>query len=308
MIFEESRTEKAIKKYRREIQEPKQRFYPYAHAIILLLVYEVLLRLAFNPRVVDYNGVEFWFWLAESFLPWGTFFISFTIIFHRFFFLYLDWNGIKDKKEVAKDKADKRKNKNFKPKAKGKYRPNWYYFGIMFVEGFVYGSLIYMILPTVIRAISLFVFGEAEPIVTSDNNDTLWQYHTNVAQDFALAFGSGFYDEFIFRLLLIAQLEKVFKKRVKETKATIPVPYLKNDLNLFTIKQNKKLDWTVMLVAALIFSLSHFITPLSEPFNLYGLIYRFIFGIVMYYIFKKTCFPIACWTHVFYDLWYFWLN
>lgn len=306
MIYEESKYSKQIQEYRKGIQH---RFYPYAHTLILLATYELLLRLSFNPRVAVYNGVDIWFLICEEILPLGTLLISIMILAHRSFIVYLDWNGYKDQKEAAKDREEKKKKKDFKPKAKKKFRPNWYYFAIMALEGFVYGSLIYMLLPPVNPALLNLLFGPQFEVPSPiDTNDNLWSYHTNFVQDLALAFGSGFYDEYFFRYQLEKLLKKFFKSRVKETKASVPVPYLKKDIPVFSIKQDKKLNITVMVVSALIFSFSHFIFPYGDPFNLYGITYRFFFGLILYWIYNKYGLTIAAWTHVFYDLWYFWLT
>ncbi len=290
-LFEESREEKVIKKYRKDTNN---RVYLYLHTVFVLVVYELLLVLSYNPRVVMYNGVDIWFQAAQILLPGGTFIISLMIILYRGFFLTLDIKGIKDKREVKEMKKEKKS-----------FKINWSLVSLMVFEGFLWGSLIYIFLPPTSPAIIKFLFGNYALPTPIDANDTLWNYHTNVLQDLALAFGSGFYDEILFRERLSSVLLPFFKKRAKTTKTSVQIPLIKKNITLLTVKDNQKVNYGVMITGALIFSISHYLLPYSDPFNLYGIVYRMLFGIILYLIYKRFRFPVAMWTHIFYDLWYF---
>lgn len=295
-IYEETQRDKIIKKYRSGM---KHRFYPAAHIIFVLLVFELLIFFAYESQVELYNGMEFWFQLVRLepltyILPGGTLIISLVLIAPRAFHIWLDRNGIKDKKEAKNAKKDKKK-----------FNPNWDYFSLIIAEGFIYGSLIYIFLPPVNPLILQFLFENPGPPPTPiDANDSVWGLHTNAVLDLALAFGSGFYDEYIFRDRLTYLLQKPVKKRVKTTVAKVAVPFYK-DVPLLTVKDEQKLNMGVMILSGFLFSLSHYILPYSDPFNVYGFVYRFVFGIIMYMIYKRFSLPIAIWTHIFYDIWYF---
>ena len=295
-IYEETTTDKVIKKYRGGI---KHRFYLDAHIVLVLVVFEVLLLFAYESEVIMYNGMEFWFQVVRLyplnvFLPFGTLLISLVIITPRIFHIWLDLKGIKDREE-AKNKKDKKK-----------YKPNWDYFVLNIAEGFVYGALIYIFLPPANPWLIQGLFGNTIPTPQPlDANDSLWSYHTNVLLDLALAFGSGFYDEFLFRKTLSDFLQPRIKKKVKTTQAKISVPFRKDDIKLMTFKEDKKLNAGIMLLGAFLFAVSHYILPFSDPFNAYGFVYRFLFGMILYTIYRRFGFPIAMWTHIFYDLWYF---
>ncbi len=297
-IYEETQTDKVIKKYRGGI---KHRFYPAAHIILVLLVFELLMLFAYESQVQVYNGMEFWFQLVRLeplpyILPGGTLIISLVLIAPLAFHIWLDLKGIKDKNEAKNAKKEKKK-----------YRPNWDYFIIMIVEGFVYGSLIYIFLPPVNPLILQFLFDQPLPAPTPiDANDATWSFHTNAVLNLALAFGSGFYDEYLFRDQLTKLLTPGVKKRVKTSVAKVAVPFYK-EIPLLTVKDQQKLNIGVMVLSAFLFSLSHYILPYSDPFNVYGFVYRFIFGVILYTIYKRFSLPIAIWTHIFYDLWYFML-
>jgi len=292
-LYGESKYEKALKKYRKDTTH---RVILYLHTVAVLFIYEFFLVLSYNPRVVLYNGVDIWFQIAHYLLG-GTLIISLMIIFYRGFFLLLDFKGIKDKKETKETKKDK------KP-----VKINWNLFFFMIFEGFIWGSFIYIFLPPANPAILSFLFEGYTYPTPIDANDTLWGYHTNVMQDFALAFGSGFYDEAIFRDRLSRWLRPFFEKRVKTTSTKVKVPLIKWEFNILTVKDKNKVNYGVMLAGALIFSLSHYLLPYSDSFNIYGITYRFLFGIALYLIYKKTNFSVAMWTHIFYDLWYFLLT
>lgn len=303
--FEESRRSKKIAEYRKVVNDTKKhRFYLYFHGVVLLIAYELLFRIFYNPNVVLYNGVDLWFQIAEALIPMGTLVFSLGIIFYWGWYLYFDYKGYKTKGEVEKDKNEK------KPKAKEPYKPNWYYFFIQILEGFVYGSLLIIFLPFLNPAVVNFLTGEFQYPNPLDANETLYVYQTNFFQDLGLAFGAGFYDEVLFRWLLPIGVAKAIKSKYKPktTNASISIPIINEKISFFSIKDTQKNFWVISLISAAIFSLSHFVLPYGQPFNFYALVYRVIFGLVMIYIYNFGKLPVAAWTHVFYDLWYFLLT
>lgn len=304
MVFVETELFKAIQKYLNSINH---RFYEFGHSIIVLFIYEFFLLISYNPHVIAYNGVDAWFKFAQVMIPHGTLFISLFLIIYWGDYLRLDWLGIKDRHERKKEREEKKKNqKNYKPSVKKPFRPNWYYFGFMILEGFVFGSLIFLLLPSVIS----FIGGIADPNLMIpkgiDSSEALRNYHTNFLQDISLAFGAGFYEELIFRGFLFAGMAwlarkyKPFKQLSTETqqltRMKIKVP-----------KYNPKNSgfWFVVCVGTLIYTLSHYLYPFGDEFSIYTVLYRFSFGIIMFINLVKRNFSVTVWTHTFYDLWYF---
>ena len=294
-IYEETQRDKVVKKFWKTIGD---RFYSDAHIVLVLLVFEVLMLLAYESEVGIYNGMEFWFQLVRLYplnliLPGGTLIISLVLLFPKAFHIWLDINGIKNKEEAKK------------PKDKKKYKPNWHYFFLIIAIGFALGSLIYIFLPPANPLILRFLFGSSLPPPTPfDANESVWGYHTNVVLEIALAFGSGFYDEYIFRDQLSKIISPRIKKQVNPTQAKVAIPFGK-EIPLVTFGKEGKIYAGVMFLTAFAFALSHYILPFSDPFNMYGFVYRLLFGMIMYVIYRRFSFPIAMWTHVFYDIWYF---
>ena len=326
MIFTETTFYKAWDAYNKETSS---RFYQYLQAIIVLLIYELFLGIFSTPNIKAYNGIDAWFWLASTFVTTGTLMFSLGLIIYRFWFVYLDWFGLFDKEELkrAKEKAKKEKKKISDFRKKPLRKPgavNWYYFGIMVVEGFVYGSFLYLLLPTFTFIITAIISLDVNVNTQLDAVGSLRDYHTNFGQDIALAFGGGFYDEFIFRGLLIALLVRIFSKELgsfsgKDLRSGNIGKFIKVDTKSLTkldkyimyhqdiSRKRRKLNdrVTIFVVASLLYSLSHFLLPFGDEFTIYNILYRLFFGIVLCYVFANRRLSIAVWTHVFYNLWYF---
>jgi hypothetical protein len=276
------------------------RFYWYTHAIFLLAVYELLLRLFYNPRIIVYDGVDIWFKLAQALTPYGTLMISMGIIGYSGYYVYCDWYGVMTNKELqAYRKKKKEEGKKFDP-AKNKKKPFaqiqkfWLYNQLFLVLiGFALGSLMFILLPN----ITYFIDGlDGEPIYIPPSIDMikpLREYQTNFFLNLALALGAGFYDELLFRDFLDRGLRRMTKMdRWKKYLTT----------------SSKGLNETIIvLLGATIFSISHYLVPFGDTFSSYTFLHRLLFGVSMYYIFvaSKRNFPIIAWTHVFYDLWYY---
>ncbi|MEL6194329.1 MAG: hypothetical protein AAFR66_19870 [Bacteroidota bacterium] len=283
---------KPIKEYRKATS--KHRFFRYFHFIIVLVIYELIFNISKTPNAEVYNGSDLWFAVPNWILPGGTLLISLTIIVYCATYVRLDLKGEKDAKERKKDRADKKKAAEKKifyetPKKKP-YKPDWKLFFFINLEGFVWGSIIYMFLPGITFLAMALLFPQEVIPSPIETNESLAAYLTNPFMDFSLAFGSGFYKEAIFRFGIITILLNI-------KKYTKPIPRFPTIEKVSTI--------FIIIFSALIYALSHYLLPYSDTFYMYTLIYRFLFGVVMYHIYTKCKLPVAIWTHVFYELWYF---
>lgn len=264
--------------------------------------------LAASPNVLAYNGTDLWFKLSR-FLPMGTLLVSLTIIGVWAWRLREDWFGIKTRSQLKSESSLRKKNPKFIPKPKPKYRPNWHYFGFQVVEGFAYSALLLMLLPPITYGLMWIVTSDIDVPSPLDANDVFQGFHTNFFQNLGLAFGAGFYEEIIFRGYLFAGLAWLAGK----------VSYLKNlkaqsvtvDVVKFSLPKYNPKDRGFLLaitVGTLIYALSHYLIPFGDAWSWYSFVYRFFFGLIMYFIFVNRGFSIAAWTHMFYDFWYFVLN
>lgn len=92
--------------------------------------------------------------------------------------------------------------------------------------------------------------------------------------------GAGFYEELVFRLIILSALGKFFTSRgIKRFFAY----------------------GTAILVSALIFSAIHYVGAFSDPFELASFLYRALLGIMLGVIFLFRGFAPAVYTHALYD-------
>lgn len=100
-------------------------------------------------------------------------------------------------------------------------------------------------------------------------------------QKIALSLGAGLYEELFFRVILVSGLVYVFNY-------------------LFSRR------WVALggaiIVAALIFSLVHYIGALGDSFALGSFLFRFLFGLALNAIYLWRGFGVAAWTHAIYDI------
>ncbi len=286
----------------------------YSQGAIILIIYEVLLGFFRNPHVMPYNGVDLWFKLFNSIFQYGTATFSVMILIYLGYHLYLDWFGKKTPRQAREERRALRAFKGKVPKdfmipAKKPYRPNWYYFGFQYVEGFVYGTLIYLLLQVILYLLLIMPEnGFAVPKALDSAPSMLW-FHTNPMQDLALAFGAGFYEELLFRyllfwgLLVAAGKFKIFGRFKANGK---PVDSLPGVIPAYDPKNGAFV--TTIIYTSLFYSASHYFYYFGDVFNVYSFIYRFVFGLLMYYIFTRRHLGIVMWTHVVHDAWYFLLR
>lgn len=101
-----------------------------------------------------------------------------------------------------------------------------------------------------------------------------------------LSLGAGFYEEVAFRVGLFAFGFKALELLFPMT------PWQKGA---------GKIAWAV--VTALLFSLWHYVGPLSDPLDVRSFVFRWTCGLVFTAIFAFRGFAPAVWTHALYDIW-----
>ncbi len=150
-----------------------------------------------------------------------------------------------------------------------KYGPlKWRYFGFIFIESTIYSLLFGAVIHSILHAIFL-----ASPMMQD-----------SFLQNVALSLGAGLFEEFFFRVLLLNVLFWGLKLFLKNTTIS----------GLISI-----------FLAAFLFSLSHYIGPLSDPFDLYSFLFRMTAGLIFTVIYFLRGFAVAAYTHALYDIWIF---
>lgn len=141
------------------------------------------------------------------------------------------------------------------------------YFLAMLVEAAVYAFLLALLISTVINNL-LMIQGESLQSL-------------NTMQQIALSLGAGLYEELFFRVILVSALLYLFKRFF-----------------------NKKglIFASAMVLAALIFSLAHYVGELGDSFTLGSFLFRFLFGLSLNAIYIWRGFGMAAWTHAIYDV------
>jgi hypothetical protein len=96
-----------------------------------------------------------------------------------------------------------------------------------------------------------------------------------------LSLGAGFYEELLFRVILVGGLLAVFKQSgLGRTSGKIYAAVL----------------------AALLFSAFHYIGPYAYPWQVSSFVFRFLSGLALNALFITRGFGIAVWTHALYDI------
>ena len=103
-----------------------------------------------------------------------------------------------------------------------------------------------------------------------------------LVQQVTLAVGAGIYEEFLFRVLLIAGISVI--------------------LGFIFQWSDKSRNWTAMIIAAGIFSSFHFIGEYGDFFSFNIFMVRFLAGIVLGTLYFLRGFGITAWSHAVYDL------
>ena len=137
------------------------------------------------------------------------------------------------------------------------------YLIIMIGESFVWSILIY------------FLMTNAHLLLMAPTGRLLIQQVT-------LAVGAGIYEEFLFRVLLIAGISVLLGF-------------------IFQWSENAR-DWMAMVIAAGIFSSFHFIGEYADYFSFEVFMIRFFAGLFLGTLYFLRGFGITAWAHAFYDL------
>ncbi|RMG23988.1 MAG: CPBP family intramembrane metalloprotease [Bacteroidetes bacterium] len=317
----------AVKDYKDKFQDLLKKSghegYYYIHAIFVLGLYELMLYLWATPHVGIYNSGDIWFFppFRCSTLGVLSVFVSLTLISMYAWNLYVEVNGIKTPKELEKDKKDKKEfekfpynkplGRKFKAKEKEKFKPQWRYLLFTVGLGFWWASILFIGLRFLTFFLAVTMAGYDFIPLSLDEASFLRHYHTNPGQDLALAFGAGFYEEFIYRGLLFGFMAGWVKPRLKEDYFVFDVAGYKAGF----MKMGKKtheglLQIVAAIIAAAIYALLHEVVG-SEHYSLYTFVYRFLFGLALSYIVVKYDLKTAIWTHVWSDLLFFlsvWLS
>ena len=146
-------------------------------------------------------------------------------------------------------------------------------FAGMMVESVLYA----LVFGTVVASMTSWVLGgwrlAADPAGPTGSLST--------ADGLVLSLGAGFYEELLFRVLLVGGLLAVFKSAgIGKTAGRI---------------------WAAVL-AALLFSAFHYIGPYAYPLELGSFTFRFLSGLALNALFITRGFGIAAWTHALYDV------
>jgi len=268
------------------------RFYCHSVAVLFLFVYEFLRLLnqfiykGVGTHIEKYQSSDLWFFPLQ-FLPGKSLIPSLALAGYLGYWVYLDYNGIKDANELAM--------KDAKKIVKPHWRWNWLHVLTMVFEGFFFAALLFTLLPY----ITDFVREVLTPAATVESvtPPSIYNYESSYLQSLGVAFGAAVYEELLFRLLLIKELNKRLEKFFPPEKKMFHFLDIENKKI-----QNRRLYASSLLGAAFIYSLSHII--LGDTFQFYTLFYRMIYAIFLSFILIKRKFGIAVITHAWYEIFY----
>ena len=143
-----------------------------------------------------------------------------------------------------------------------------HFFVYMLVEALLYAILLALLLSTFVSQLLQII--QPNTIEALSN-----------LQKIALSLGAGLYEELFFRVILVSGLLFILKYFISK----------------------KWVAWGLaMVLAALIFSLVHYIGALGDSFALGSFLFRFLFGLALNAIYLWRGFGMAAWTHAIYDI------
>lgn len=151
---------------------------------------------------------------------------------------------------------------------------HWQAFALLAVEGVVYAFAMRAIAGTVVGELFLGPASLSSPA------------HGGVFSGLVLSCGAGFYEEILFRVAL-------FGGGLRALKVLFPLGPWQKPL--------VAAGWA--LVAALVFSLWHYVGPFGDPLDARSFVFRWVCGLVFTIIFAFRGFAPAVWTHTLYDVW-----
>ncbi len=141
------------------------------------------------------------------------------------------------------------------------------YFLWMLLESALYAVAIALLVANLVQAI-LPMLAQSVPI-------------EGLAMKLALSVGAGLYEELLFRVLLVGGLFWALRQIIGGR----ALPYI-----------------VAAVFGAFLFSLMHYIGPLSDPFQPGSFLFRMFFGLALNVVFLWRGFGIAAWTHALYDV------
>ena len=149
------------------------------------------------------------------------------------------------------------------------------YFGYMLGEAAVYSLLLEGLINIALRLIGWGFSGFSIGMVA-----LAMPARISTSQAIALSLGAGLFEEFVFRVLLLGVLLWLTR------------PFFKN--------------WLAVLIstflAAFLFSLAHYIGPLSDSFSLNSFLFRWIAGLIFTGLYQWRGFAITAYAHAIYDI------
>ena len=136
--------------------------------------------------------------------------------------------------------------------------------------------LILMMFESVVWSIGLYIFMSNVYVLLMTPSGAF------MVQQVILAVGAGIYEEFLFRVLLIAGIAGILG---------------------FIFQWSEGLrNWIAMIIAAGVFSSFHFIGEFGDYFSFNIFMIRFFAGIVLGALYFMRGFGITAWAHSIYDL------
>ncbi len=154
------------------------------------------------------------------------------------------------------------------------------YFGGMFGESVVYALASGVLVSTVVESI---IPMQWPPRIQMAGGLTL-------SDQIVLSLGAGFYEELVFRLILVSAIAGFFALIVRA-------------LKLSEERFSKTLRYSVAAVlGALVFSWVHYTGAFGDTFHLGSFTFRFLMGLVLNVIFLWRGFGVAAMTHALYDI------
>ena len=215
----------------------------------ILLVFVELFDFLFLRGSGVMNGAEKWLSFLVAFIPGGTLTI---FVVNLFIGVYLVWS---DTQEGVKLSIDT--------------------FWIMLFESLIWAILIYLLLPSFIAKLlpnQINLPMQAGAVL-----------RPSLIQEIALSLSAGFFEELLFRLLLVQG-----------------VLWFLGTMNIG--KGFSSIRYAIILLAALLFSAVHYIPPFGDPFEFWSFTYRAAFGLIMNALLVLRGFGIVAWTHALYDI------
>lgn len=266
-----------VRIFRLDTSEPH---YWKGHIVLLLILCEAFFLLSKTPRVETYNGSDFWFAIIHFIIPYGTLPVSLVII------VWLGRDVVRALRGIPNlSTNDFMAQGGMSLPPMGMDGFNYLAFVRMILEGLVFGFLLFKLLPLLTFFLLDVVMGGEVYIPGSlDSNENMYDFHTNVFQNMAIAFCAGAYEELIFRKWLFEFLVNIAPRYIKQTYFHLT---------------------GAIIVSAMIYAFSHYLYPVGDTLSTYSLMYRVFFGVIMCLVMYNRNFGIAAWTNAWYQLLYF---